>query len=228
MIEKNYTIPINEQFDKFDGCALCRLENILEERSLDYIMGAAMMEPSVRIETNKVGFCAKHYGDMLQMKNRLSLALMLESHLAELRAAIALPDNSGKKLLAEAVTLLSETADGCFVCNRVASTMIKYYENIVYLWHTEPEFRNKLIAQPEFCFTHAVKLLKIGQENLNAKSTAVFAKDIFGVLEKSFPKVCSDIGGFCKSFDYRFADKPLSEDEKFSVENAVKFLIGSK
>jgi len=228
MIEKNYSIPINEQFDKYDGCALCRLENELEKRSLDYIMGAAMMEPSVRIETNKVGFCSKHYADMLQMKNRLSLALMLESHLAELRAAMTLSENPRKKALSDAVQKLSEAAEGCFVCSRVAATMTKYYENIVYLWRSEPEFREKLKAQPEFCFTQAVRLLKVGCDNLNTKTAAAFTRDVISVLEKTFPKISSDVGSFCKSFDYRFAGKTLCEDEKLSVENAVKFLVGDK
>ena len=85
MIEKNYTIPINEEFEKYDGCPLCRLHKKFEEQNLEYIMGAAMMEPDVRVETNKSGFCVRHYDKMLEMKNRLSLALMLETHLKEIQ-----------------------------------------------------------------------------------------------------------------------------------------------
>ena len=59
------SIPVNEVFEPKDGCPLCRLRDMLEERVLDYIMGAAMMEPDVRKETNKQGFCYDHFKAML-------------------------------------------------------------------------------------------------------------------------------------------------------------------
>lgn len=83
MAEQIYTIPINEAFEQRDGCPLCRMREKLERESLEYVMGAAMMDPDVRIRTNRLGFCRSHYDKMLAMKNRLSLALMLESHLEE-------------------------------------------------------------------------------------------------------------------------------------------------
>lgn len=83
MAEQIYTIPINEAFEQHGGCPLCRMKQKLERESLEYVMGAAMMDPDVRIRTNRLGFCRNHYDDMLAMKNRLSLALMLESHLDE-------------------------------------------------------------------------------------------------------------------------------------------------
>ena len=89
-MEKIYTIPVNEAFsksaeDKSCGCAMCSLERMLEANELDIILGAAMMEPDIRIKTNHAGFCSKHYDMMFEMKNRLGLALMLESHLDEWR-----------------------------------------------------------------------------------------------------------------------------------------------
>ena len=95
MAEQLYTIPINEAFDQYDGCPLCRLRAKLEQQSLTYIMGAAMMEPDIRIVTNKLGFCRDHFHKMLGMGNRLSLALMLESHLQYVAEQIPEPD--GKK-----------------------------------------------------------------------------------------------------------------------------------
>ena len=82
MIEKIYTIPVNEAFDLYSGCPICSLYKKLEDIELDAILGAAMMEPDIRIETNKKGFCGKHFDIMFNMKNRLGLALMIESHLS--------------------------------------------------------------------------------------------------------------------------------------------------
>lgn len=44
-----------------------------------------MMEPDIRQRTNAEGFCATHYHMMFERKNRLGLALILESHLEEVR-----------------------------------------------------------------------------------------------------------------------------------------------
>ena len=59
MEEKIYTIPVNEAFDKKCGCPFCTLFSELEQTELESILGAAMMEPDTRIETNKKGFCKK-------------------------------------------------------------------------------------------------------------------------------------------------------------------------
>ena len=69
MEEKIYTIPVTEAFRKKDGCPLCRLKRELNETECGLIMGASMMEPDVRIQTNEQGFCAKHYEKLFSMKN---------------------------------------------------------------------------------------------------------------------------------------------------------------
>ena len=86
MRESLLTIPINEVFEPREGCPICAMRNTVETHISEYIMGAAMMEPDVRIETNKLGFCREHYNILLRQNNRLSLALMLNTQLAERRA----------------------------------------------------------------------------------------------------------------------------------------------
>ena len=98
------SIPVSEVFEPRDGCPICRMRDRLEERVVEYITGAAMMEPDVREDTNKQGFCITHYRQMLKRRNRLSVALMLESHLAEvaehLQARGAQKGSAGKYLAA--------------------------------------------------------------------------------------------------------------------------------
>ena len=85
MQESIFTIPVTELLEEKNGCPICAMVRVLEQRSVEYIMGAAMMEPDVRIETNRLGFCAHHFAQMRTQKNRLSLALILQSHLQELQ-----------------------------------------------------------------------------------------------------------------------------------------------
>ena len=57
MAESIYKIPVSEAFDasleRKKECPFCRLYDILEENELEIILGGAMMEPDIRIRTNK-------------------------------------------------------------------------------------------------------------------------------------------------------------------------------
>ena len=59
-MDMNFTIPVNEAFEASAanpacGCPLCALYRKLEADELDLILGASMMEPDIRIKTNKSG-----------------------------------------------------------------------------------------------------------------------------------------------------------------------------
>ena len=56
MREDICSIPVNDVFMPKDGCPFCRMRDMLEDRMATYITGAAMMEPDVRVETNRLAF----------------------------------------------------------------------------------------------------------------------------------------------------------------------------
>ena len=234
MAEQLYTIPINEAFDEFDGCPLCRLRAKLEQQSLHYIMGAAMMEPDIRIVTNKLGFCRNHYHQMLGMGNRLSLALMLESHLQYLWENTPEPDEKkpgklGKLKKYDGASPASEMltqAKSCYVCARVQDFEQKYVSNVVYIYKKDPAFREKLQAQPYFCLEHAAMLLKTGQEELSEERYLAFSREILQLTRNHMETLRKNITTFCRSFDHENAGKPLSNEARYAVEAAVSFLSG--
>lgn len=234
MAEQLYTIPINEAFEVYDGCPMCRLRRKLETQSLNYIMGAAMMEPDIRIVTNKLGFCRAHFHDMLGMGNRLSLALMLESHLQELQTALPQPQEKKPGKLGRikkydgdspAPEMLSR-AKSCYICQRVADFEKKYISNVIYIYKKDPDFPKKLENQPYFCLEHAGLLLQEGQKALSETDYLTFSQTMLTLLQKHLNTLRSNTTTFCRSFDHENAGKPLSEPAKRSVENAVAFLSG--
>ena len=75
MRESILTIPISEILEPREGCPICRMRDMLEQRTVEYIMGAAMMEPDVRIETNRAGFCSAHFAQMLNARTGFPLPL---------------------------------------------------------------------------------------------------------------------------------------------------------
>ena len=226
-MDMNFTIPVNEAFeasaaDASCGCPFCALYRKLEENELDLILGAAMMEPDIRIKTNKAGFCRTHYDMMFVRKNRLGMALTLESHLAELREEIrdgGFGGGQGNKPI-KRIEALEST---CYVCDRIKNNFEHMIDTAVYLWETDPDFSKKLKAQPYFCLPHYRKVLAYGQRRLGKKRQPEFAKACAGVVEPYFEELQKDVSWFCKKFDYRY-DKEPWYNSKDAVERAFKFL----
>jgi hypothetical protein len=115
MNDSIYTIPISEVFEPKDGCPICRMRNTLEKRCVEYITGAAMMEPDIRIKTNEKGFCKTHFDMLFKRQNKLSLALQLSTIYSE-----NLLDNikvvSDKKRAKKQVEYIEKFEKTCVVC----------------------------------------------------------------------------------------------------------------
>ena len=228
-MEQIYTIPVNEAFeasaaDPACGCAFCALYRKLEENELDLILGASMMEPDVRIKTNKEGFCKTHYDMMFTRKNRLGMALTLESHLDELRGEIT--DNPLTALAGEgkrAQRRIENLEGSCYVCGRIEFNFAHMVETAVYLWEKDPEFREKLRAQPMFCLPHYRRVLAVAERRMKKKELAEFAAAAAKVTETYFDALRGDVSWFCKKFDYRYDAEPWY-NSKDAVERAYKFL----
>ncbi len=234
MAEQLYTIPINESFDQYDGCPLCRLRARLESQSLTYVMGAAMMDPDIRIVTNKKGFCRTHFQKMLSMGNRLSLALILESHLASVSGIIPeasdqKPGRLGKlkKYDGESpAPQIQAQVDHCYVCERAREFEEKYVSNVVYIWKKEPEFREKLQKQPYFCLEHTAALLEQGKKDLSEANYLEFSGSLLKLSRDRLAELQKNVTTFCRSFDHENAGKPLSQEARVAVESAIAFLSG--
>ncbi len=231
MAEKIYTIPINEAFDKTlesetPDCPLCLMRRMLEKNELDRIMGAAMMEPDVRIETNKKGFCRKHF-DMMTGGggSRLPLALMLESHIAETEKEIfsggTLFDGKGLKEEEK----LKKLDDSCYVCSRTEDAFSKMLGTVIYLWENEEEFREKYKRQTSFCLPHYKLLLSAGRNSLQKKQFGEFFSVSREIMQKYIRSLGEDVSWFCKKFDYRYDSEPWY-NAKDSVPRAINFLCG--
>jgi hypothetical protein len=199
----------------------------LEKTELDLIMGASMMEPDIRIMTNKLGFCKNHYKKMSEMGNKLSLALMLESHMNELKDDVAVYKNSlfGKDASQKFSDRTNALSKSCYVCEKVNEKFSKMIRTAVFLWETQSDFVNLFKEQPYFCLVHASSLVECAKSRLDKKKFPVFAQALEGVQDAYFSSLRSDVSWFCKKFDYRFDSEPWG-NSKDSVERAIKFLKG--
>ena len=229
-MEQIYTIPVNEAFDASAadstcGCPMCALYRKLEENELELILGASMMEPDVRIKTNEQGFCRTHYDMMFTRKNRLGMALTLESHLAELSGdlskgligtVIGRPDQKPAKRIAA-------LEKSCYVCGRIDFHFQHMAETVALLFGTDENFVEKMKKQPYFCLPHYRLLLEKAAARLDKKKLQSFADVTERVVKGYMQTLLGDVSWFCKKFDYRYENEPW-KNSKDSVERAIKFL----
>lgn len=231
MAETVFTIPINEAFDEYDGCPLCRLKRKLEESTLDYTLGAAMMEPDVRMEMNRLGFCEKHLHALAVRKNRLALALIFESQLDDMAGKLEAPAAGGRKGLfskkqsgTDAAETLKQFAESCFICRKITHTERRYCSNIAYLWEQKPEFREKFRKQPFFCMKHSAMLLEICGTALKEADYKSLYDTLLSVIGSYVRGLKEDVTEFTVSFDHRNAGKPLRDGARSSVERSIQWL----
>lgn len=232
MKEKIYTIPVTDAFGQDCECPVCLLEKKLEDDSIDYNLGAALMEPDCRIETNKKGFCRRHF-EMLynRQENRLGLGLVTDTHireyLPELRelskaAEAAVKSSKAPNLLIgilggklplrgrtsgspaeRLVELLNNMENSCTVCDKLKRTMDRYMDVIMYLWSREEDFRQLFASRKGFCLIHLKQLAEAAVKYLSPYEHALFIDTLLKQQVENMDRMERELDWFTKKFDYR-------------------------
>ena len=219
------TIPISEIFEVNDGCPICRMREVIEKRIIDYIMGAAMMVPDVRIETNRLGFCERHFDQMMNSRGRLQLALILESHIDEINNKIfdkKLFNGNSKK--GETAKKITET---CFVCDKIEWGFSRMIETVFRSYENDKEFREMFNGQPMFCLKHYEMLMNSQSRKTLKKYGGEFAENLTRITANYSKSLHDDVKKYCSMYDYRSnTDNKDWGTSRDSVERTIAFLVG--
>jgi len=228
MKERIYSIPLSEALEQNCDCVLCSLEERLEEQAVEYFLGPSMMEPDAREITNEKGFCRRHLSMLFEKKNRLSLALTLETHIKELSEKLTVSKKSGMFSKESPAKLTSDgiynTVCSCALCDKLSSQMNDAAGNLAYLWDKEEDFRKMFESSNGLCLEHSALVTKVCDGEISGKKKEEFLSLIIKMQKEKLASLYGNLHSFILSFDYRNANKELSEDEKESVKNAVKHL----
>lgn len=240
MKENIYTIPLNEAFESGCECPLCYLERKNEEEAVAYTLGAAMMEPDFRIESNEKGFCRNHYRMLFKKPNKLSLALILETHLLSVSEKFdrLAPEfaslSSEKKKLFKVNTndgaiadWFSECLSSCVICDKIGNTKKRYTEVLFHMWKNDEAFKKKLALSNGFCLYHFKDLFDNSSEYLNKSERAEFLKIIYEKEKDELAAIREDTHRFTLKFDYRNRDMELgcaADAPKRAIERLSGFI----
>ncbi|MCQ2506668.1 MAG: DUF6062 family protein [Lachnospiraceae bacterium] len=234
MAEKIYTIPVNEAFESNSECPFCFMKRKLERDAINFTMGPSYMEDDVRAVTDKTGFCGEHLLKMYKEKNRLGLALMLESHMRKTiqryeKKALAYKPKAaglfGKKSDDDAFpNEIMDLKNDCYICKRMEESYTRYISTFFYLLN-EREFQQKLENCNGFCLEHYAMLLKEAKKELPQKKLDEFVPLITRLTFDNLKRVDEDLDWFIKKFDYRFQEEPW-KNSKDAVPRSITKLEG--
>ena len=218
MKEKIHTIPVNEAFDSGDECPFCYMERDVERRALRFVAGpgASYMEPDIRAETDRLGFCPGHMQKLYDYGNLLGAALMLQTHyeelLEQLHEGLDQPEDTHKRGLFRKQPpktgelyweRLEKRICDCYVCDKINSNMDRYIASFFHLLK-EPEFRAKVENSKGVCLRHLARLLAREAE-LPAAQREWFRGTMLPMVEKNLNRVKEDLDWFVAKHDYRNA-----------------------
>ena len=220
MREDICSIPVNDVFLPRDGCPFCRMRDMLEDRMATYITGAAMMEPDVRIETNRLGFCTEHFNQILARGSRLSVALILESLLQTVKDEV-FPEGKfqGKKVVAA----VHSREEHCFVCENIEKNTNHLLDSMMKLWQSDEEFRQLYSQQQYICLPHYGMVIQAAMK-MPKKNFVLFEQETTRLAKKYLEGLSGDVTHFCRMFDYRNAGGDWG-NSKDAIERAIRYLV---
>ncbi len=218
MKETIYTIPLNEAFDTDCECPVCEFMKKEEKNLIESTVGASMMEPEFREITNEKGFCKSHHKMILNTENKLSIALITETHMREVEKTLcSIAENVTayhekkslfkksplKETVKRELEYLNDITSSCAVCDKLEDTQKRFCDNLIYLYEKEPDFKKKVLNSKGFCLEHYKAVLKAATDNMNEEELRDFLKDITELQNKNFSRVREDVKYFTSLFDYK-------------------------
>ena len=216
MKEKIYTIPINEAVDAGRECPFCIIAKKLEDETVDYTLGAAMMEPDYRVLCNEKGFCRHHYAMLFKKPNKLSLALILDTHMEEYRKRLVDAEKGiqkkGRGIFRKndtAVPFAELSAESCVICEKIGATMERYAEVFFYMWKNDADFSKRIDESRGFCMEHFYFLAERAGKYL--KNPSEFISAAYERQKKELDRMQENIHRFTLKFDYRNKDMEWGE-----------------
>ena len=230
MAEQLYTIPVNDAFAADCECPLCLMTKELEQNAIEFTMGPSYMEDDNREVTDKLGFCPKHIKMMYADKNKLGVALMLNTHMNKTNKdlkALANKDKpvakgllSRKKDKSPVVKYIEELEANCFVCQRIDPVFERYVHTIFHMWKKDPEFKEKLKSSKGFCTYHYGVLYEKGAEHLNQSQYDEFIAALNDIYFDNMERVNGDVSWFIDKHDYRNKEADW-KNSKDSIQRAI-------
>ncbi len=218
MREQIDTIPVNDAFLSGDECPFCYLERKAEQSTLRFVAGpgASYMEPDVRADTDKKGFCPTHMQKLYDYGNTLGSSLILQTYLAGLIEEFTYEEERLQPPPRHGLfhkpqenpnayhRRLQKRLGSCFICDRISYHMHRYYTTFFFLLK-DPEFRQRVEGCKGFCLRHFAQLMEKSEEKLPDRQREWFYPTAYRLMGENLVRVKEDLDWLIAKYDYRNA-----------------------
>lgn len=246
MKEELYTIPLMDAFRAEDECPFCYIERDVEQNALDFVLGrdASYMQDHVRAETDRIGFCRKHYEKMFNYGETLANALILETRIKylmkEMKSEMKKCSVSGKisfkdKMLKDPSSVrdnnnvsrwVHEKEESCYICDHIKRNYDRYVATFFYLHKKkESEFIDLVNNGKGMCLHHLADILDAAPLYLNKKEEEELRNILFPQTISNMERVLEDVEWLQKKFDYRYKDAEW-KNSRDAVQRAMQKITG--
>jgi hypothetical protein len=246
MKEQLYTIPLMDAFRAGDECPFCYIERNVEQNALDFVLGpeASYMQDHVRAETDKIGFCRKHYHKMFAYGETLANALILDTRMKTLIGEIKKEmkhysttakaglvdklrkDQSSMKGSNNVSKWIRETEDSCYICNHIKRNYERYVATFFVLYKRHDEEFIQLVKNAKgMCLPHFADILDAAPLYLNEKEQEELRGILFPQMEASLERILGDVEWLENKFDYRYKDAEW-KNSKDAVQRGMQKIGG--
>ena len=229
-----HTIPVLDALREPGGCAFCAMKRRLEENAMAFMNGRSYMEEDVRMETNRLGFCAKHLKALYAEQNRLGLGLMLHTFMQQFNkdvgdaeknniAGIPIPRAKKNNLTERLRKHFAEVNDSCYLCDMVEGTFARYVDTFLHLWSVNKDAADLIRNQKGYCVPHFTVLLETAGKALPFDKQEKFLREVLPAQKDYMREMEADLDWFTQKFDYRNADAPWKNSRE-ALQRAIKML----
>ncbi len=246
MKEQLYTIPLMDAFRAEDECPFCYIERDVEQNALDFVLGrdASYMQDHVRAETDRVGFCRKHYEKMFNYGETLANALILETRIKYLmkemksemkKCTVASKVSLKDKMFKDPSAMrdnnnvsrwVHEKEESCFICDHIKRNYDRYVATFFYLYKKkENEFIELVKNGKGMCLHHLADILDAAPLYLNKKEEEELRNILFPQTIANMERVLEDVEWLQKKFDYLYKDADW-KNSRDAVQRAMQKITG--
>jgi len=244
MKEKIYMIPVMDAFKLDCECPFCELEMKLEDELVASMLGPSLMEPDIRIQTNKSGFCRKHFEQLYNSEeNRLGFGLIIDTHMQDLNKKLKNAAEGGvlnksikglfgkgrgsdmKNTINNLISFIEDYENKCYICDRLNYTMYRYVDIMFYMYFSEPEFKRLFHTKKGFCLPHLKRLLEYAGKKLDSKKAGEILKVILKMQLENMERVQGEVNWFTKKFDYRYDQEPWG-NSRDAIPRSIRKMAG--
>jgi hypothetical protein len=230
-------LEISKVHDAYKGaeeCPLCVLEEDAETTYLRSFQHSRVMEPNVRVQTNRQGFCAAHLRGLYEGENKLGLSLVLQTRLrhvlpeigAALDAVLKAAEGRGAKdRVPAAAAPLSALGSSCFICGLLRADRDRYILTILYLWSRDPDFPPIFRASRGFCIPHFAAVIEEAARSMRPDRVRRWLAEAVPLMKGRFAALESELHAFSQ-LHQAGNDSPGTAAEKSALRRTLQKLAG--